>query len=34
MGTSMLEWVGGAFDPAEFDASDFTHRLQLGRLVE
>lgn len=31
---SMLEWVGGAFDPAEFDAGDFTHRLQLGRLVE
>ncbi len=31
---SMLEWVGGAYDPAEFDASDFSHRLRLGRLVE
>jgi Plasmid pRiA4b ORF-3-like protein len=31
---SMLEWVGGAFDPDEFDASDFAHRVQLGRLVE
>jgi hypothetical protein len=31
---SMLEWIGGAFDPAEFDASDFTHRLQLGRFAE
>ncbi len=30
----MLEWVGGAFDPAEFDASDFAHRLQLDRLIE
>lgn len=31
---SMLEWVGGAFDPNAFDAGDFAHRLQLDRLVE
>ncbi len=31
---SMLEWVGGAYDPGEFDRSDFAHRLRLGRLVE
>jgi hypothetical protein len=31
---SMLEWVGGAFDPNPFDAGDFAHRLGLGRLAE
>jgi hypothetical protein len=30
---SMLEWVGGEFDPTAFDPADFQHRLDLGRLV-
>jgi hypothetical protein len=30
---SMLTWVGGSFDPDAFDAGEFEHRLQLGRLV-
>jgi Plasmid pRiA4b ORF-3-like protein len=30
---SMLEWVGGSFDPEAFDPADFEHRLNLGRLV-
>ena len=30
---SMLEWVGGAFDPDAFDATDFAQRLQLGSLA-
>jgi hypothetical protein len=30
---SMLEWVGGTFDPNAFDPDDFHHRLHLGRLV-
>ena len=30
---SMLEWVGGQFDPAAFDPADFQHHLVLGRLV-
>jgi hypothetical protein len=30
---SMLEWVGGTFDPTAFNAADFEHRLHLGRLV-
>lgn len=30
---SMLEWAGGSFDPAAFDASDFDQRLSLGRLA-
>jgi hypothetical protein len=31
---SMLEWVGGVYDPGELDPSEFAHRLRLGRLVE
>lgn len=30
---SMLDWVGGTFDPEAFDKEDFQHWLQLGRLV-
>lgn len=30
---SMLEWVGGSFDPSAFDASQFGHQLDLARLV-
>lgn len=30
---SMLEWVGGSFDPEAFDSADFEHRLHPGRLV-
>lgn len=30
---SMLEWVGGHFDPEVADLAGFAHRLQLGRLV-
>lgn len=30
---SMLEWVGGSFDPDAFDPADFEHRLRLGRLA-
>jgi Plasmid pRiA4b ORF-3-like protein len=30
---SMLQWVGGSFDPDAFDTSDFDHRRELGRLV-
>lgn len=30
---SMLEWVGGAFDPDAFDPADCNHRLTLGRLA-
>ena len=30
---SMLEWVGGAFDPAAFDPADFGHRVELGELA-
>ncbi len=30
---SMLEWAGGSFDPAAFDAGDFDQRLSLGRLA-
>jgi hypothetical protein len=30
---SMLEWVGGSFDPEAFDPADFEHRLNRGRLV-
>jgi hypothetical protein len=29
----MLEWVGGSYDPKEFDVGDFAQRLRLGRLV-
>jgi hypothetical protein len=29
---SMLEWVGGHFDPEAFDTADFQHRMRLGRL--
>lgn len=31
---SMLDWVGGAYDPENFDPSDFAHRLRRGRVVE
>jgi hypothetical protein len=31
---SMLERVGGAYDPEKFDPGDFAQRLQLGRLYE
>ena len=31
---AMLEWVGGAYDPEEFDLSGFAHRLRLGRLFQ
>lgn len=31
---SMLEWVGGTFDPDAFDPADFAHRLQLGPVLE
>ena len=27
----MLEWVGGSFDPAAFDPSDFSRNLQMAR---
>lgn len=27
---SMLEWVGGPFDPAAFDAADFQHASMSG----
>ncbi len=30
---SMLEWVGGTFDPDAFDQNDFHDRLELGRLA-
>lgn len=30
---SMLEWVGGSFDPEAFDQGDFYHRLHVERLV-
>ena len=30
---SMLEWVGGRFDPGAFDPADFEHRLELGSLA-
>lgn len=30
---SMLEWVGGHFDPEAFDRADFEHQLKLHRLV-
>jgi hypothetical protein len=29
---SMLEWVGGRFDPEAFEPAEFEHRLHLGRL--
>jgi hypothetical protein len=29
---SMLEWVGGPFDPEAFDPAEFGHRVHLGRL--
>jgi hypothetical protein len=31
---SMLEWVGGSFDPTAWEAADFGHRLKNGGLVE
>jgi hypothetical protein len=30
---SMLEWVGGSFDPEAFDQGDFHHRLHVECLV-
>jgi hypothetical protein len=30
---SMLEWVGGEFEPDSFDIKEFQHNLALGRLV-
>jgi hypothetical protein len=31
---SMLEWVGGAFDPEAFDPSEFADNLKLGSEAE
>lgn len=31
---SMLEWVGGAFDPDQFDPSEFAENLKLGSMRE
>jgi len=30
---SMLEWVGGEFDPGAFAPTDLSHRLRLGSLA-
>ncbi|MGH9001489.1 MAG: plasmid pRiA4b ORF-3 family protein [Acidimicrobiia bacterium] len=30
---SMLEWVGGTFDPEAFDPGDLHQRLHIGRLI-
>jgi len=30
---SMLEWVGGTFDPEAFDTAEFADRFRPGRLV-
>ncbi len=31
---SMLEWVGGAFDPDDFDPSEFAENLEAGSMLE
>ncbi len=31
---SMLEWVGGAFDPDGFDPSEFADNLKVGSMLE
>ncbi|MEX2553505.1 MAG: plasmid pRiA4b ORF-3 family protein [Actinomycetota bacterium] len=31
---SMLEWVGGSFDPEQFDPGDFEHNLKMGPVLE
>ena len=31
---SMLEWVGGSFDPDGFETSEFADNLKVGSMLE